>query len=789
MSSAAAAGGSSSSSVLSWPELSRDQRVYTRDPPDLLENCPSPSVTSSDLSAAESADAGLEPTHDSSDVLDEVGGDWDEVMDSESSPRDKNPTTSSPRPLDSAESSSPGASVSSSYGAPSSNVTLEILHSTRVAVAQFSQGLRGAGVEGKASSASIPVILERLLALQQQQVQQLQLIQQICSQVAGMSRPPVRAAVNPESRSVSLPSHPGVVRPPLLPLSGTMPSAVNGQAAVSLSQSVPLQTLCGQLTSTSSEKTPSSTLLPRPPLSSSQTPSGLLSSSCSLTFLPQSPPSSVIFPNPLASIAASTSTLDPLDPLTALMTQQKGSPPNMTPFEPRSASEEPFFKHKCRFCAKVFGSDSALQIHLRSHTGERPFKCNICGNRFSTKGNLKVHFQRHKDKYPHVQMNPFPVPEYLDTVPTSSGIPYGMSVPPERSVSSWLDDKLVVGTPPGTVSLPASCAGPEEPISVPALVRSPQCQTPEHRGSELRLSPVSDFKALKTDSPQTLRAHLVSGTSSGAPTPEPVSLALLDSMQTSETSKLQRLVENIDRKLNEPTRCSVCRRVLSCQSALRLHRRAHTGDGPFRCKVCSRAFTTRGNLKTHAGVHSPSTPPQHSCPICQTKLSNAMVLQQHVRLHVEGRICDEGTDRVSMEDEDEEEENEEDEGNAPKPLISDHRCLSAVEDLMNGSDGPSSQNQTESSPVVSESSRSPSSPLQSGSDASSVKPQQLAFASVKRERAESPKPTADQREEPNQQPKEEVPLGLSLQLSQDTGTRIKTPSSTMKNVRVSKRPE
>ena len=47
-------------------------------------------------------------------------------------------------------------------------------------------------------------------------------------------------------------------------------------------------------------------------------------------------------------------------------------------------------------------------------SGERPYKCNVCGNRFSTKGNLKVHFQRHKAKYPHIKMNPNPVPEHLD---------------------------------------------------------------------------------------------------------------------------------------------------------------------------------------------------------------------------------------------------------------------------------------------------------------------------------------------------------------------------------------
>uniref|UniRef100_A0A0K2V1K8 Homeotic protein spalt-major n=1 Tax=Lepeophtheirus salmonis TaxID=72036 RepID=A0A0K2V1K8_LEPSM len=75
---------------------------------------------------------------------------------------------------------------------------------------------------------------------------------------------------------------------------------------------------------------------------------------------------------------------------------------------------EPFFKHRCRYCGKVFGSDSALQIHVRSHTGERPYKCNICGNRFTTKGNLKVHFQRHSSKFPLVKMNPNLVPEHLD---------------------------------------------------------------------------------------------------------------------------------------------------------------------------------------------------------------------------------------------------------------------------------------------------------------------------------------------------------------------------------------
>ncbi|KAG7233698.1 hypothetical protein INR49_006679, partial [Caranx melampygus] len=806
-----------------WTDLSQHQKVCTEDPLVLIvkdndgmpvpeespvEPSPVPSVASSDSSVAESMDGGFElgeplvNDNYSLDNLEDVR-EPDEAMELQ----DKYTTTSSPQPPDSAESTSLQMSAAGCYSMPSTNVTLEILHSTRVAVAQFSQGINSSGAGGKAASAAIPVILEHLLALQQQQVHQLQLIEQICSQVAVMNRQPTQAALNPVSRSLSLAPNPfpsqGIVPPPILPLSGTMPSAVNGQAAVSLSsvlektQNVPSQTGCGTssfrdvtctsapsehsappLSSSSSSSSSSvSTLLPpytgshSSTMSCSQTlssssplslgQSGLLSSPSSLPFLPQSPSSSVIFPNPLASIAA---TANALDPLAALMKHRKGKLPNVSLFETKPSPEEPFFKHKCRFCAKVFGSDSALQIHLRSHTGERPFKCNICGNRFSTKGNLKVHFQRHKEKYPHVQMNPYPVPEYLDNVPTSSGIPYGMSIPPEKPVSSWLDSKPVVAALPATMGLPlsstlTSIGGSNDPVSVTPSVKSPfppapaECVSlsPKHRSSEVHFSPVSESPQSNRETeaanilkpggvhlPQSctlrLRANPVTeGASTTIPsvvtTPEPLTSAspaapnspllsinsdetkfpagvLLESMQTSETSKLQQLVENIDKKITDPNQCVLCHRVLSCQSALKMHYRIHTGERPFKCKVCGRAFTTKGNLKTHVGVHrdNPPVQVQHSCPICQKKFTNAVVLQQHIRLHMVGQIPDSalmdglqemdgdisvngksfdslssnGNDLIddfSMEDENEEEEDEVEnmeEGVSPsKPLMSD----------------------------------------------------------------------------------------------------------------------
>ncbi|XP_048886598.1 sal-like protein 1 isoform X1 [Brienomyrus brachyistius] len=594
----------------------------------------------------------------------------------------------------------------------SSNVIIENLQSTKVAVAQFSQGTRSSGTGCKVA---VPALMEQLLALQQQQVHQLQLIEQIRHQIlllasqspetAEAPRSPSRMSGTGTSPLSALSSH---LSQQLAAAAGLAQSLASQSASISnlkhltaaaavvqlpqgdpgsaaapsggeSSQSIGTPSTVGTL---SSERQPAQPPLGNPSLVKTSTAAfgiGNLLNPVANPLLPQTLPSNPMFPNSLPSVGT---TVEDLSSLAALAQQRKGKSPSITSFEPKSSPEEAFFKHKCRFCAKVFGSDSALQIHLRSHTGERPYKCNICGNRFSTRGNLKVHFQRHKEKYPHIQMNPYPVPEHLDNIPTSTGIPYGMSMPPEKPVTSWLDSKPVLSTltssvglllPPTLHSLPPFIKKEESHsvaiMSPSSSIRSDSgaaelsaktndCVSEEGEGGTLPTSngkteestqPINFFTSVSsamessrdcaTGSPPVTTNPLVPLMSEPFKAKFPFA-GLLEPIHTSETSKLQQLVENIDRKGSDPNECVICHRVLSCQSALKMHYRTHTGERPFKCRVCGRAFTTKGNLKTHYSVHR-AMPPlrvQHSCPICQKKFTNAVVLQQHIRMHMGGQI-------------------------------------------------------------------------------------------------------------------------------------------------------
>nr|XP_027228472.1 zinc finger protein 300-like [Penaeus vannamei] len=57
---------------------------------------------------------------------------------------------------------------------------------------------------------------------------------------------------------------------------------------------------------------------------------------------------------------------------------------------------------QCTVCGKWVVSQSSLETHMRSHTGERPFKCDRCNNAFMRKGDMLRHMKSHTGEKPYV---------------------------------------------------------------------------------------------------------------------------------------------------------------------------------------------------------------------------------------------------------------------------------------------------------------------------------------------------------------------------------------------------
>ncbi|CAH0578142.1 unnamed protein product [Chrysodeixis includens] len=64
----------------------------------------------------------------------------------------------------------------------------------------------------------------------------------------------------------------------------------------------------------------------------------------------------------------------------------------------RHTGEKPY---KCDFCDKGFPRSSDLQCHRRSHTGEKPCVCRVCGKGFSRSNKLSRHMRVHTGQRPY----------------------------------------------------------------------------------------------------------------------------------------------------------------------------------------------------------------------------------------------------------------------------------------------------------------------------------------------------------------------------------------------------
>ncbi|TRY69678.1 hypothetical protein DNTS_030266 [Danionella cerebrum] len=238
---------------------------------------------------------------------------------------------------------------------------------------------------------TLAVLLEELRVLQQRQIHQMQITEEICRQVLRLG---------------------GIVSTPDAPQ-----GAVDGHSKDVRSSSPPKTISAGSLVNQAPTSKPSlsqtnGTRTPYSSTPSSMSSSSLVTSSASphpLSLTLGLPPRYLSEKSPHTSITHGNGLTFPTPPRPTVSLSQDQITHNSTVSTSNgSSSSSGRQQHICRFCGKVLSSDSSLQIHLRSHTGERPYQCPVCLSRFTTRGNLKAHFLRHREQNPELSLSLLP---------------------------------------------------------------------------------------------------------------------------------------------------------------------------------------------------------------------------------------------------------------------------------------------------------------------------------------------------------------------------------------------